>query len=44
VTEELGKSPEMGFPVLFRSRIVDPLFPRPFIDQCGEAGLAGSSA
>jgi len=41
VTEKIGKAPEMGFPLLFRLRIIDPLLPRPFRDQRREGGLTG---
>jgi hypothetical protein len=41
VTEEIGKTLEMGVPLLFRLRIIYPLFPRPFCDQRPEGGLTG---
>jgi hypothetical protein len=44
VTEEIGKAVEMGFPLLFRLRIVNPLFPCQFLDQRREGGSGGNGA
>jgi hypothetical protein len=44
VSKEFGKRLEMRFPLRPRLRIIDPFFSRPFLDELGEGGLAGSGA